>query len=84
MCGEVLAPRYSLLPPRATTRSSAFRTASSNSGSPCSVRYAPCAKLTLFGDGSSRNAATRPRIGSAGTGVVPANSEIYRLPAAKN
>ena len=59
----------------ATTRSSALRTALRRSGWPSSVRYAPCARLTLVGDGSVRNAATRPRIGSAAHGAVPAKSE---------
>jgi hypothetical protein len=35
-----------------------------------SVLYAPWARLTLLGVGSSKNAATRPKMGSAGTGTT--------------
>ena len=45
-------------------------------GRTTSVLYAPCARLTLFGVGSSRNAATRPKIGSAGDTATDVHKDL--------
>ena len=75
---RVNLPRYSLELPAATTRASAFFTAERSNGSPSSVRYAPCARFTLDGEGSSKNAATSPKIGSGGHSSTAAQMLPWR------
>mmetsp|Transcript_27471 Transcript_27471/g.85952 ORF Transcript_27471/g.85952 Transcript_27471/m.85952 type:complete len:480 (-) Transcript_27471:120-1559(-) len=78
--------RYSLsMAPLASaelTRLSASTTDGRTSGSPSSVRKAPCARFTFRGAASALKAATSPRIGSAGTAWVPCHAEWREAVAA--
>src|ERR1700680_3831341 len=58
---------------------SAWRTAASTGVSPRSSRYTPTPRSTLRGSGSARQAAMRPRIGSAAMGSRRSNMRFVSV-----